>query len=117
MQRNRDTGAGAVPARRPLWVEEPARRPRMPDPIRTAAVRAALIAAVTLVLTVITVLFALAGSWLAFPALLCAVVSTVLATWSVLDVWVTRQVWRQRHGVISVPSSAARGIRRVAAPR
>lgn len=117
MQRNHDAHAGTASARRPLWVEEPARRPRMPDPIRTAAVRAALIAAVTLVLTVITVLFALAGSWLAFPTLLCAVVSTVLATWGVLDVWVTRQVWRQRHGVISVPSSSARAGRGIRGAR
>ncbi|MGW7593763.1 hypothetical protein ACWGK9_32240, partial [Streptomyces rubiginosohelvolus] len=29
-----------------------------------------------------------------------------------LDVWVTRQVWNQRNGVVSVPSSTARQIRR-----
>ncbi|MGG8430081.1 hypothetical protein ACQ87U_37485, partial [Streptomyces lividans] len=37
---------------------------------------------------------------------------TVVATWGVLDVWVTRQVWNQRHGVVSVPSSTARAMRR-----
>jgi hypothetical protein len=31
-----------------------------------------------------------------------------VATWAVLDVWVSRQVWRQRHGVLSQPSSVAR---------
>ncbi|MBE1595614.1 hypothetical protein H4687_001743 [Streptomyces stelliscabiei] len=29
-----------------------------------------------------------------------------------LDVWVTRQVWNQRNGVISAPSSTARSLRR-----
>jgi hypothetical protein len=27
-------------------------------------------------------------------------------------VWVTRQVWNQRHGVVSTPSSTARALRR-----
>jgi hypothetical protein len=43
---------------------------------------------------------------------LSSVASTVVATWGVLDVWVTRQVWNQRHGVVSVPSSTARALRR-----
>lgn len=54
----------------------------------------------------------LAESWLAFPTVLSSVVSTVVATWAVLDVWVTRQVWNQRNGVVSVPSSTARALRR-----
>ncbi|MGW3497298.1 hypothetical protein [Streptomyces sp. NPDC001020] len=98
--------------RRPLWVEEPARRRRLPDPVRTAAVRAVLIIAVTLIQAVIAFLCTLAESWLAFPMVLSSVVSTVVATWGVLDVWVTRQVWNQRHGVVSVPSSTARALRR-----
>ncbi|GAA0491171.1 hypothetical protein ACFQ2B_28605 [Streptomyces stramineus] len=103
----------SAPSRRgrSLWVEEPARRPRMPDPVREAAVRAVLIISVTMVQAMIAALFALAGSWLALPTMLCAVLSVVAATWSVLDVWVTRQVWRQRHGVVSVPSSTARAGR------
>ncbi|MFF7730016.1 hypothetical protein [Streptomyces sp. NPDC008001] len=103
-------------ARPPLWVEEPARRRRMPDPVRTAAVRAVLFAAVTLVQGMVAALFALAESWLALPALLCALASVVASTWAVLDVWVTRQVWRQRHGVVSVPSSTARAGRRARRP-
>ncbi|MBB1246748.1 hypothetical protein GL263_24815 [Streptomyces durbertensis] len=83
-------------------------RPRMPDPVRSAAVRSVIIIALTLVQLTITVLCSLAGVWFAFPALLGTVASTVVATWAVLDVWVTRQVWIQRHGVVSVPSSAAR---------
>ncbi|MGW1028358.1 hypothetical protein ACWD4J_32520 [Streptomyces sp. NPDC002577] len=97
---------------KPLWVEEPARRPRMPDPVRTAAVRAVLIVALTLVQAVVAFLCTLAGSWLAFPMVLSSVASTVAATWGVLDVWITRQVWRQRHGVLSTPSSTARRLRR-----
>ncbi|MET8223769.1 hypothetical protein [Streptomyces sp. NPDC005301] len=97
---------------RPLWVEEPARRRRLPDPVRTAAVRAVIIIAVTLMQGVVAFLCTLAGSWLAFPMVLSSVASTVVATWAALDVWVTRQVWNQRHGVVSVPSSTARALRR-----
>ncbi|MFE2281004.1 hypothetical protein ACFXAE_28025 [Streptomyces sp. NPDC059454] len=96
----------------PLWVEEPARRRRLPDPVRTAAVRAVLIIAVTLIQAMVAFLCTLAGSWLAFPMVISSVVSTILATWGVLDVWVTRQVWNQRNGVVSVPSSTARALRR-----
>ncbi|MBD0837729.1 MULTISPECIES: hypothetical protein [unclassified Streptomyces] len=97
---------------RPLWVEEPARRRRMPDPVRTAAVRAVLIIAVTLIQAMVAFLCTLAGSWLAFPMVLSSVASTVVATWGALDVWVTRQVWNQRNGVVSEPSSTARALRR-----
>lgn len=98
--------------RPPLWVEEPARRRRLPDPVRTAAVRAVIIVALTLVQAMVAFLAALAGSWLSFPMVLSSVASTVVATWGVLDVWVTRQVWNQRHGVVSAPSSTARQLRR-----
>jgi hypothetical protein len=97
---------------RPLWIEEPARRRRLPDPVRTSAVRAVLIIAVTLTQAVVAFLCTMAGSWLAFPMVLSSVASTVVATWGVLDVWVTRQVWNQRNGVVSVPSSTARALRR-----
>ncbi|MGY0487852.1 hypothetical protein [Streptomyces sp. WG-D5] len=95
-----------------LWVEEPARRRRMPDPVRTAAVRAVLIVALTMIQAMIAVLCTLADSWLAFPMVLSSVGSTVVATWGVLDVWVTRQVWNQRAGVVSVPASTARQLRK-----
>ncbi|WP_326696418.1 hypothetical protein OG909_03205 [Streptomyces sp. NBC_01754] len=104
-------GGAGIPRQR-LWVEEPATRRRMADPVRTAAVRAVLIMSLTLVQAVVAFLCTLAGSWLAFPMVLSGVASTVVATWSVLDVWVTRQVWNQRHGVVSVPSSTARRMRR-----
>ncbi|MFJ3235846.1 hypothetical protein [Streptomyces sp. NPDC086787] len=97
---------------RPLWIEEPARRRRMPDPVRTSAVRAVLIIAVTLVLAMVAFLCALAGSWPAFPMMLSSVAGTVVATWAVVDIWVTRQVWNQRGGVVSEPSSTARSLRR-----
>ncbi|MFD4548378.1 hypothetical protein [Streptomyces sp. NPDC058466] len=97
---------------RPLWIEEPARRRRLPDPVRTAAVRAGIVIAVTLIQAVTAFLCTLAGSWLAFPMVLSSVGSTVVATWAALDVWVTRQVWNQRNGVVSAPSSTARALRR-----
>ncbi|MDT9686253.1 hypothetical protein RND61_29915 [Streptomyces sp. TRM76323] len=98
--------------RRELWVEEPVGRRRLPDPVRTVAVRAWLIAALTLIQAVAAYLLTLAGSWLALPLVLSSIGSTVVATWSVLDVWVTRQVWKQRYGVVSEPSSTARQLRR-----
>lgn len=98
--------------RQPLWREEPAVRRRMADPVRTAAVRAVIIVALTLIQAMVAFLCTLAGSWFAFPAVLSTVASTVVATWAVLDVWVTRQVWVQRNGVQSQPSSTARELRR-----
>ncbi|MBD3006787.1 MULTISPECIES: hypothetical protein [unclassified Streptomyces] len=109
MDKDRDIPAHGV---RPLWTEEPARRRRLPDPVRTAAVRAVIIIAVTLVEVMVALLCTLAGTWSAFPVVLATVASTVVATWGVLDVWVTRQVWRQRYGVVSRPSSTARELRR-----
>ncbi|CAL9394299.1 hypothetical protein SUDANB15_01311 [Streptomyces sp. enrichment culture] len=106
------SGAREQAYHRPLWVEEPARRRRLPDPVRTAAVRAVLVIAVTLIQAMVAFLCTLAGSWLAFPMVISSVVSTILATWAALDVWVTRQVWHQRHGVVSAPSSTARALRR-----
>ncbi|WP_217165616.1 hypothetical protein [Streptomyces sp. AC512_CC834] len=97
---------------RPLWTEEPARRRRLPDPVRTAAVRAVIVVAVTLILAMVAFLCTMAESWLAFPMVLGSVAGTVVATWGVLDVWVTRQVYNQRHGVVSAPSSTARAMRR-----
>ncbi|MER7490229.1 hypothetical protein ABTY20_30965 [Streptomyces sp. NPDC126497] len=105
-------GFGGKAVHRPLWVEEPARRRRLPDPVRTSAVRAVLVIAVTLFQAMVAFLCTLAGSWLAFPMVVSSVVSTILATWAVLDVWVTRQVWNQRNGVVSAPSSTARALRR-----
>ncbi|MET8330258.1 hypothetical protein [Streptomyces sp. NPDC005181] len=98
--------------RQPLWVEEPAVRRRMPDPVRTAAVRAVIIMSLTIIQAMVALLSTMTGSWLEFPMMLSSVGSTVVATWAVLDVWVTRQVWNQRNGVVSVPSSSARQLRR-----
>ncbi|MER5852037.1 hypothetical protein ABT126_34785 [Streptomyces sp. NPDC002012] len=108
------TGGAKIPRQqhRQLWVEEPAIRRRMPDPVRKAAVRAVLIMSLTIIQAMVAFLCTLAGSWLAFPMVLSSVGSTVVTTWSVLDVWVTRQVWNQRNGVVSVPSSSARQLRR-----
>ncbi|WP_251051707.1 MULTISPECIES: hypothetical protein [unclassified Streptomyces] len=107
-----DGGAGFGAARRGLWVEEPAERWRMPDPVRSSAVRAVLIVAVTLTEATITFFLTLTGSWLAFPMALGAIAGTVVATWGVLDVLITRQTWNQRYGVVSQPSSTARARRR-----
>ncbi|MFD4245858.1 hypothetical protein ACFWP3_30330 [Streptomyces sp. NPDC058525] len=105
-------GRGASGSRRGLWVEEPARRRRMPDPVRASAVRAVLIVSVTLIQATIGFFLTITGSWLAFPMALGAIAATVVATWGVLDVWITRQMWNQRYGVVSEPSSTARDRRR-----
>ncbi|MFJ6720616.1 hypothetical protein [Streptomyces sp. NPDC091259] len=117
MTENADTayaeygGAGTTATRRSLWVEEPARRYRMPDPVRASAVRAALIVALTLMQATVSFFLTLTGSWLALPMVLGAIAGTVVATWAVLDVVITRQTWNQRHGVLSQPSSTARARR------
>jgi hypothetical protein len=95
-----------------LWFDAPVGTPRLPDPVRTSAVRAGLIVSFTLIEAVIALLGAIGGSWITAPAMICTIASTVVATWSVVDVWVTRQVWNQRNGVISSPSSVARALRR-----
>jgi hypothetical protein len=95
-----------------MWNQEPIATPRMPDPVRSAAVRAMLIGAVALTEAVIAALMAAGHSWLSAPMTLLTVLTSVVATWAVLDVWVTRQVWHQRNGVLSSPSSAARALRR-----
>lgn len=97
--------------RRTVW-EETETRPRMADPVRAAAVRAGLIGAFALVQAVTDVVLAAGHSWLSAPLLLTTVLTSVVGTWAVLDVWVTRQVWNQRNGVVSSPSSAARTLRR-----
>ncbi|MFD5147071.1 hypothetical protein [Streptomyces sp. NPDC058401] len=106
-------GAGAGGARgRVLWVDQPAGRRRMPDPVRRSAVRAVLIVALTLTAATIAFFLTVTGSWLALPLSLGAIAGTVVATWGVLDVLITRQAWNQRNGVLSEPSSTARDRRR-----
>ncbi|MFC4031543.1 hypothetical protein ACFO3J_08625 [Streptomyces polygonati] len=95
-----------------VWEEEPVGTARLPDPVRSAAVRAVLIVSVAMIEAVIELLLTVGHSWLGAPMMLFTVLTCVVATWSVLDVWVTRQVWNQRDGVESSPSSAARALRR-----
>jgi hypothetical protein len=95
-----------------LWRDQEIGTPRLPDPVRASAVRAGLAVSFTLVEALVALLGTLAGTWIAAPAMLLTIVSTVVATWAVVDVWVTRQVWNQRNGVVSGPSSVARALRR-----
>jgi hypothetical protein len=98
--------------RQSVWEQDPVGTPRMPDPVRAAAVRAVLLVSVALIEAMMALVFAVGHSWLSAPMLLFTVLTGVVATWSVLDVWVTRQVWNQRNGVVSSPSSAARALGR-----
>jgi hypothetical protein len=95
-----------------VWEEEPVGTARLPEPVRAAAVRAVLIGTVALIEAIVVLLLVAGHSWLTVPMLLFTVLTSVIATWAVLDVWVTRQVWNQRAGVVSSPSSAARALRR-----
>ncbi len=95
-----------------LWRDEEIGTPRLPDPVRASAVRAGLVVCFTVIEALVALLGTMAGAWIAAPALLATILSTVLATWAVVDVWVTRQVWNQRNGVVSSPSSVARALRR-----
>src|SRR5262245_56190179 len=92
-----------IPAdeRRALWIEESGHRRRLREPVRASAVRAVIIIAVTLLMAMVAFFCTMAGSWLTFPMVIGSIVSTVVATWGALDVWVTRQVWNQRYGVVS----------------
>jgi hypothetical protein len=102
-----------------LWVEAPRGTRRLPDPVRAAAVRAGLSAAVTLVAAMVAAMAALDGTWLVAPAMLLATACAVVGAWTLVDVLVTRQSWRQRAGVVSSPSStewAGRPGRRTAPP-
>lgn len=83
-------------------------RVNVPDPVRTAAVRAFIIASVTVMLGTVATLWTLAGTWFAFPAAIVTVLGVVVTTWSAVDVWVTRQVWNQRHGVAPEQGRAVR---------
>lgn len=94
-----------------LWVEAPGGRRRLPDPVRDAAVRAGLAVALTLFFVTVAVIGLMGGTWLAVPAFLVTVVSTVLSTWAVLDVWVTRQVYLQQHEPAARPGESARSAR------
>jgi len=98
--------------RHTVWVEEPVGTERLPEPVRTAAVRAVLIGSLALIAAVIELLLVAGHSWLTAPMMLVTILISVVATWAVLDVWVTRQVWTQRDGVVSSPSSAARARRK-----
>ncbi|MEV6575751.1 hypothetical protein [Streptomyces sp. NPDC051577] len=112
MRMHEEDGAVAQGLGHGLWIEEPARRYRLPDPVRASAVRAVLIVSVTLTQSTITFFLALTGSWLVLPMALGAIAGTVVATWGVLDVLITRQTWNQRYGVVSAPGSTARDGRR-----
>ncbi|MCD0483712.1 LMBR1 domain-containing protein [Streptacidiphilus sp. ASG 303] len=78
-----DKGEGAV-------------RRRLPDEVRSAAVRAWMAFSFTLFCLMVTVLAALGHTWLFLPSLLVTAASVLASTWGLLDVWIARQVAAQR---------------------
>lgn len=71
-------------------------RRRLPDEVRTAAVRAGLSFAFTFVCLMVTILASLADTWMLVPALLVTAVAVLVSTWSLLEIWIARQVAAQR---------------------
>ncbi|MFJ4191751.1 hypothetical protein [Kitasatospora sp. NPDC089509] len=74
----------------------PRRRRRLPDEVRSAAVRAVLSLAFTLVGVVVATLASYAGSWLMTPALLAMGVGVFGTMWCLLEILISRQVAAQR---------------------
>ncbi|WP_055588685.1 hypothetical protein [Peterkaempfera griseoplana] len=73
-----------------------AQRRRLPDEVRSAAVRAGVSFAFTLVCVMVTVLASLGGTWILVPVLLLTAVSVLFCLWTVLEIWIARQVAAQR---------------------
>ncbi|MGW6917757.1 hypothetical protein ACWGB8_28600 [Kitasatospora sp. NPDC054939] len=72
------------------------RRRRMPDEVRTAAVRAVLCLAFTLVGVMVSTLASYAGSWLMMPALTAMGLGVFGTAWCLLEILISRQVAAQR---------------------
>ncbi|MDH6109034.1 hypothetical protein P3T36_006043 [Kitasatospora sp. MAP12-15] len=94
----------------------PAARRRMADEVRSAAVRAVLFLALTLVLLTITALASFAHSWVLTPGLMASGVGVFAIAYCLLDIMVSRQIAEQRRrgpGRDSpIAQSRARGSRR-----
>ena len=71
-------------------------RRRLPDEVRTAAVRTVLFFAFTLVCAMVTVLASLARSWLIVPALMVTAVGVFASAWCLLEIGIARQVAAER---------------------
>ncbi|MBD0691481.1 hypothetical protein [Streptomyces sp. CBMA123] len=74
----------------------PRRRRRLPDEVRSAAVRAVLCLAFTLVGVVVATLASYAGSWLMTPALMAMGLGVFGTMWCLLEILISRQVAAQR---------------------
>jgi hypothetical protein len=96
------------------------RRRRLPDEVRSAAVRAGLAFAFTLVCVMVTILSSLARSWMFLPAVVMTALGVFTSTWCLLEIWIARQIAAQRtwgSGTAIAPSNAAGGGRSPQAPR
>ncbi|MFB7619100.1 hypothetical protein [Kitasatospora sp. NPDC056181] len=92
------------------------RRRRLPDEVRTAAVRAVLCLAFTLVGLLVATLASFAGSWLLTPALMAMGLGVFGSAWCLLEIMISRQVAAQR---MRGPNSASpmAGSRAPSGPR
>ncbi|MFJ6215912.1 hypothetical protein ACIQGZ_21640 [Streptomyces sp. NPDC092296] len=73
-----------------------ARRGRLPDEVRSAAVRAWISFSFTLVSVMVTLLASLADGWLFVPAVLVTALGFFASTWCLLEIWIARQIAAQR---------------------
>ncbi|MFD0276133.1 hypothetical protein ACFVHB_19800 [Kitasatospora sp. NPDC127111] len=72
------------------------RRRRLPDEVRTAAVRAVLCLAFTLVGLLVATLASYADSWLLTPALMAMGIGVFGSMWCLLELLISRQIAAQR---------------------
>ncbi|MGK4584541.1 hypothetical protein [Kitasatospora sp. HPMI-4] len=81
-----------------------AARRRLPDEVRSAAVRAWLSFSCTLVTLMVATLASYAGSWLLAPALLATALGVFGTAWCLLEIFISRQIAAQR---VRGPNSAS----------
>ncbi|MFI5533932.1 hypothetical protein ACIA8O_35885 [Kitasatospora sp. NPDC051853] len=73
-----------------------ARRRRLPDEVRAAAVRAWMSFSFTLVGLIVATLASYARTWLLTPALVAMAVGVFGTAWSLLEIVISRQIAAQR---------------------
>lgn len=95
-----------------------ARRRRLPDEVRAAAVRAWLFFSCTLISLIVATLASYARSWLLTPALMATALGVFGTAWGLLEILISRQIAAQRRrGPNSLdPMAGSRDRRRAAGP-
>ncbi|WP_457033893.1 hypothetical protein [Kitasatospora sp. P5_F3] len=72
------------------------RRRRLPDEVRSAAVRAWMFFSCTLISLIVATLASYARSWLLTPALMATALGVFGTAWCLLEILISRQIAAQR---------------------